>query len=141
MESHPVHLGDVRATGITSEPRGSDERERALYNRRLPAWGLHNQTAIESAEDPRDRWERGGTSAPPSTRTQAGVGVRRPDTFARLPRLSDVGGVSVAVLGGPFNSGISYRPGARIGPGGIRASGGPTGLGRMLPPKRAPPSS
>ncbi|MCZ3388094.1 MAG: agmatinase [Actinomycetia bacterium] len=44
-----------------------------------------------------------------------------PDTFARLPRLSDVERASVAVLGVPFDSGVSYRPGARFGPGGIRA--------------------
>jgi agmatinase len=44
-----------------------------------------------------------------------------PDTFARLPRLSDVERASVAVLGVPFDSGVSYRPGARFGPAGIRA--------------------
>jgi agmatinase len=44
-----------------------------------------------------------------------------PDTFARLPRLEDVGHADVAVLGVPFDSGVSYRPGARFGPAGIRA--------------------
>jgi agmatinase len=44
-----------------------------------------------------------------------------PDTFARLPRLDDVGSAAVAVLGVPFDSGVSYRPGARFGPGGVRA--------------------
>ena len=44
-----------------------------------------------------------------------------PDTFARLPRLSDVGRADVAVLGVPFDSGVSYRPGARFGPGAVRA--------------------
>jgi agmatinase len=43
-----------------------------------------------------------------------------PDTFARLPRLDDVGSAAVAVLGIPFDSGVSYRPGARFGPGAIR---------------------
>jgi agmatinase len=43
-----------------------------------------------------------------------------PDTFARLPRLSDVGHADVAVLGVPFDSGVSFRPGARFGPGAIR---------------------
>jgi agmatinase len=43
-----------------------------------------------------------------------------PDTFARLPRLSDVGGASVGVLGVPFDSGVSYRPGARFGPSAVR---------------------
>jgi agmatinase len=44
-------------------------------------------------------------------------------TFARLPRLSDVGGTAdVAILGVPFDSGVSYRPGARFGPSHIRES-------------------
>lgn len=43
-------------------------------------------------------------------------------TFARLPRLADVGSADVVVLGVPYDSGVSYRPGARFGPGHIRAS-------------------
>jgi agmatinase len=44
-----------------------------------------------------------------------------PDTFARLPRLQDVDGqVGVSILGVPFDSGVSYRPGARFGPGAVR---------------------
>jgi agmatinase len=45
-----------------------------------------------------------------------------PPTFARLPRLDEVERADVAVLGVPFDSGVSYRPGARFGPGHIRAS-------------------
>jgi agmatinase len=45
-----------------------------------------------------------------------------PTTFARLPRLDEVARADVAVLGVPFDSGVSYRPGARFGPGHIRAS-------------------
>lgn len=44
-----------------------------------------------------------------------------PDTFARLPRLSDVVSADLAILGVPFDSGVSYRPGARFGPAGVRA--------------------
>ena len=44
-----------------------------------------------------------------------------PDTFARLPRLEDVPRASVAILGIPFDAGVSYRPGARFGPAAIRA--------------------
>lgn len=44
-----------------------------------------------------------------------------PDTFARLPALADVGRAAVAILGIPFDSGVSYRPGARFGPAAIRA--------------------
>ena len=43
-------------------------------------------------------------------------------TFARLPRLGDVPRADVAVVGVPFDSGVSYRPGARFGPGHIRES-------------------
>ena len=44
-----------------------------------------------------------------------------PDTFARLPRLSDAGSPAVAIAGIPFDSGVSYRPGARFGPSSVRA--------------------
>jgi agmatinase len=43
-------------------------------------------------------------------------------TFARLPRIDEVSDVDVAVLGVPFDSGVSYRPGARFGPSHIRES-------------------
>jgi agmatinase len=43
-------------------------------------------------------------------------------TFARLPRLDEVGRADAAVLGVPFDSGVSYRPGARFGPSHIRES-------------------
>jgi guanidinobutyrase / D-arginase len=45
-----------------------------------------------------------------------------PATFARLPRLDEVERADVAVLGVPFDSGTSYRPGARFGPAHIRAA-------------------
>src|SRR5882724_13480673 len=43
-----------------------------------------------------------------------------PATFARLPRLDEVGQCDIAVLGVPFDSGVSYRPGARFGPTAVR---------------------
>lgn len=43
-------------------------------------------------------------------------------TFARLPRLEDTGRYDVAVVGVPFDSGVTYRPGARFGPAHIRQS-------------------
>ena len=39
-----------------------------------------------------------------------------PPTFALLPRRDEVGRCDVAVVGVPFDSGTSYRPGARFGP-------------------------
>jgi agmatinase len=43
-------------------------------------------------------------------------------TFAQLPRREDVTGMDIAVVGIPFDSGVSYRPGARFGPAHIRQS-------------------
>ncbi len=45
-----------------------------------------------------------------------------PDTFARLPRLDEVTSADILIAGVPFDSGVSYRPGARFGPAHIRAS-------------------
>ncbi|HYO30032.1 MAG TPA: agmatinase [Thermomicrobiales bacterium] len=48
-----------------------------------------------------------------------GVGI----TFCRVPLVLDSGGLSgadVAILGAPFDEGVSYRPGARFGPRAIR---------------------
>lgn len=41
-------------------------------------------------------------------------------TFALLPRLEDVEHADLAVVGIPFDSGTSFRPGARFGPAHIR---------------------
>lgn len=46
------------------------------------------------------------------------TGVR---TFAGLPHMRETDGVDVAVVGAPFDTATSYRPGARFGPEGIRA--------------------
>jgi agmatinase len=45
----------------------------------------------------------------------------QPATFMRLPHQTDLSGVDVAILGVPFDSGTSYRSGARLGPREIRA--------------------
>jgi agmatinase len=41
-------------------------------------------------------------------------------TFARLPEIDRVSDYDIAVLGIPFDTGTSYRPGARFGPMGVR---------------------
>ena len=43
-----------------------------------------------------------------------------PSTFARLPRRDEVDHCDVAVVGVPFDSGVTYRPGARFGPHAVR---------------------
>ncbi|WP_347978787.1 agmatinase [Microbacterium sp. ProA8] len=43
-------------------------------------------------------------------------------TFARLPRIEDVPRADVAIVGIPFDTGVSYRPGARFGPSHVRES-------------------
>lgn len=45
-----------------------------------------------------------------------------PATFARLPRIDEVSDVDVSVVGVPFDSGVTYRPGARFGPAHVRQS-------------------
>jgi agmatinase len=49
-----------------------------------------------------------------------------------LPRLDQVNEPAIAIVGVPFDSGVSYRPGARFGPGHIRAST------KLLRPYHAP---
>mgnify|MGYP002721501707 FL=1 len=43
-------------------------------------------------------------------------------TFARLPRLDEVGSADVVVAGMPWDTGVSYRPGARFGSNHVRES-------------------
>ena len=43
-------------------------------------------------------------------------------TFARLPQIDDVSDIDIALLGIPFDTGVSYRPGARFGPSHVRQS-------------------
>lgn len=45
------------------------------------------------------------------------TGIR---TFMRLPHVTDLAGVDFAVIGTPFDTGASYRVGARFGPAAIR---------------------
>ncbi|MEV6334678.1 agmatinase [Nocardia vinacea] len=45
-----------------------------------------------------------------------------PATFARLPRIDEVAATDIAIVGVPFDTGVSYRPGARLGPGHVRMS-------------------
>ena len=45
----------------------------------------------------------------------------QPPTFMRLPHQTDLSGVDVAIIGAPFDSGTSYRSGARLGPREIRS--------------------
>jgi agmatinase len=45
-----------------------------------------------------------------------------PRTFARLPALSVSEGVDVAIFGMPWDSGTSFRPGARFGPEAVRSA-------------------
>ncbi|MET0699622.1 MAG: agmatinase [Mycobacterium sp.] len=65
----------------------------------------------------------GAPDAPANISPPDGLVVPRfagPDTYARLPRLEDVRHADLAVMGVPFDSGVSYRPGARFGPAAVR---------------------
>src|SRR5688572_728021 len=61
------------------------------------------------------------TILPNARKTPRFAGV---STFCRLPRIEDVAAenapVDWAVYGVPFDSGVTYRPGARFGPRAIR---------------------
>ncbi len=66
-----------------------------------------------------------GDSAPILGPADASVVPRYagPATFAKVPRIDEAtADVDVAVVGVPFDSGTSYRPGARFGPAHIRES-------------------
>jgi agmatinase len=43
-----------------------------------------------------------------------------PTTFARLPHVTDLADVDLAVVGVPFDTGVTYRVGGRFGPGAVR---------------------
>lgn len=43
-------------------------------------------------------------------------------TFALLPQLHEIASADVAIIGIPFDAGVSYRPGARFGPSHVRES-------------------
>jgi agmatinase len=45
-----------------------------------------------------------------------------PSTFFRLPLVRDLAGVDVAVVGVPFDTGVTYRVGGRFGPNAVRAA-------------------
>src|SRR5258708_39933637 len=45
-----------------------------------------------------------------------------PSTFARLPNVRTLDEVDVAVVGVPFDTGVTYRVGGRFGPNAVRAA-------------------
>jgi agmatinase len=45
-----------------------------------------------------------------------------PSTFARLPLVQDLADVDVAIVGVPFDTGVTYRVGGRFGPNAVRAA-------------------
>ncbi|MEX0626038.1 MAG: agmatinase [Chloroflexota bacterium] len=45
-----------------------------------------------------------------------------PSTFARLPHVRTVEDVDVAIVGVPFDTGVTYRVGGRFGPNAVRAA-------------------
>jgi agmatinase len=45
-----------------------------------------------------------------------------PSTFARLPWLRTLEGVDLAIVGVPFDTGVTYRVGGRFGPNAVRAA-------------------
>ncbi|MFF8961006.1 agmatinase [Streptomyces sp. NPDC014894] len=56
----------------------------------------------------------------PPTETDRTLHFAGPATFGRTPRLDQVDKADIAVVGVPFDSGTTYRPGARFGANAIR---------------------
>ncbi|MFD7502428.1 agmatinase [Streptomyces sp. NPDC059850] len=56
----------------------------------------------------------------PPEETERTLRFAGPATFGRVPRLDQVGTTDIAVVGVPFDAGVSYRPGARFGGNAIR---------------------
>ncbi|MEU8874565.1 agmatinase [Streptomyces javensis] len=52
--------------------------------------------------------------------TEATLHFTGPATFGRVPRLDQVDTADIAVVGVPFDAGVSYRPGARFGANAVR---------------------
>ena len=63
---------------------------------------------------------RDGHGNPGPGRRAGSPALRGLGTFARLPQRHEVGDYDIAVVGVPFDSGVTYRPGARFGPAAIR---------------------
>lgn len=70
---------------------------------------VHSQPYVETAPGV---WGQVDAQSVPR---YAGLG-----TFARLPQRHEVTDYDIAVVGVPFDSGVTYRPGARFGPAAIR---------------------
>src|SRR2546425_362925 len=61
----------------------------------------------------------GGLVSDPGSAPPRFSGIR---TFARRRHSQELEGVDVAVVGAPFDQGVSFRPGARFGPEAIRSA-------------------
>lgn len=93
----------------------------------VPHRKAHNHVAenapIEQVPSPRAKAPSVGNSIAEIIGQADGLLVPRYaglSTFGQLPRLSDVPSYDIAVVGVPFDTGVSYRPGARFGPSYIR---------------------
>jgi agmatinase len=56
----------------------------------------------------------------PPTESDRTLHFAGPATFGRIPRVDQVDKADIAVVGVPFDSGVTYRPGARFGGNAIR---------------------
>src|SRR6185437_4191766 len=92
--------------------RGSGRRSSATGS--TPSWRRRRAGRVGAMADS----HRFQPNRPDET-SYAGVGV----TFGRVPLALDpagLAGADVAILGAPFDEGVSYRPGTRFGPRAIR---------------------
>ena len=119
-----VNAGELLAEAVLAIEAGSGRRGHRADDPRAP----------DAVGDRRLRGRDGrGHDHRPDAQAQAreGVSYRPPDpgvaprftgirTFARAPHVASADGVDAAIVGVPFDTATSMRPGARFGPAGIR---------------------
>ena len=119
-----VNAGELLAEAVLAIEAGPGRRGHRADDPRAP----------DAVGDRRLRGRDGrGHDHRPDAQAQAreGVSYRPPDpgvaprftgirTFARAPHVASADGVDAAIVGVPFDTATSMRPGARFGPAGIR---------------------
>src|SRR5512139_2304250 len=122
LHFHPRHLPKELDTGGLHENYGPEARYAVAAEGALPTAGWEREVArglelgLPGADSIVDR--RIPTFARGELPHFAGI-----NTFLKAPyveNVRDVGKYDAAVLGIPFDSGTTYRPGTRFGPQGIR---------------------
>jgi Permease for cytosine/purines, uracil, thiamine, allantoin/Arginase family len=87
----------------------------ATFGHDLPHRRSRTRPASKTSPTPWP-WRNGDHVSDRARRRHSEPRYAEPSTFARLPRIDEVAAADVSIVGIPFDSGVSYRPGARFGP-------------------------